>query len=286
MVLVTGAAGKTGTAVIRALAAKGATVRAWVRRAEQVEQVIAVGATEAVVGDMLNTAVWQQATKDVHALYHICPNMHPNEVEIGKIAIAAAQTNGVDRFVYHSVMHPHIKQMPHHWHKMEVEACLFASGLAFTILQPAAYMQNILNGWEALCQSGIYTVPYPVTTKISVVDLADVATVAAQLLTETGHEFAIYELAGPQKLSQLDVAANLQIRLQKPVVAQEIVHGVWRKNAQDTGLDTVQIETLLRMFCYYAAYGFVGNSNMLAWLLRRSPTTFAQFLQRQTGTSQ
>ena len=282
MILVTGAAGKTGQAVICAVKAKGGVVRALVRREVQAEQMEAIGAAEVVVGDMEDTAVFQQATKDIQGIYHICPNMHPDEVKIGKIAIAAAQQNGVERFVYHSVMHPQTELMPHHWNKMQVEALLFESGLNFTILQPAAYMQNILGGWQSIVDKGNYVVPYPVIAKNSIVDLADIAEVAAFVLIDAGHDFATYELAGPENLSQVDIAQTLQKHLERPVIAQEISHADWRKNAERAGLGAYQIETLLKMFRYYTEHGFSGNSNVLGWLLGREPTTFTQFLSKQS----
>lgn len=280
MILVTGVAGKTGTAVIKALAAKNERVRGLGRCEGQVAGVTAVGTVEVVVGDMADTAVYRQAAQGVKAIYHICPNMHPDEVAIGKTAIKAAQENGVARFVYHSVMHPQTETMPHHWHKLRVEEMLLASGLNFTILQPAAYMQNILGGWQAIVAQGKYVVPYPVETKISMVDLADVAEAAARVLTEPGHDFAIYELAGPENLAQTEVAAILQDVLQRSVVAEEISLTEWRKHAETAGLGNYQIETLVQMFAYYAANGFVGNSNTLRWLLGRAPMTFVECTKR------
>lgn len=279
MILVTGAAGKTGTAVIQALAAKNEQVRGLVRREEQVAEVTAVAAVEVVVGDMADTAVYQQAAEGVQAIYHICPNMHPDEVAIGNTAMQAARDSDVVRFVYHSVMHPQTKTMPHHWHKLQVEALLFTSGLSFTILQPAAYMQNILGSWRTIVEQGKYVIPYPVATKISMVDLGDVAEVAARVLTESGHEFAIYELAGSENLSQTAVAAILQDGLHRSVIAAEISQDEWRKNA--AGLGEYQMETLLKMFTYYAESGFVGNSHILAWLLGREPNKFEEFVRKQ-----
>ncbi len=51
MILVTGAAGKTGRAVTAALAARGEQVRALVHRQRQAASVLAAGAKEVVVGD-------------------------------------------------------------------------------------------------------------------------------------------------------------------------------------------------------------------------------------------
>lgn len=277
MVLVTGAAGKTGRAVVAALLAGGAAVRAWVRRPQQAASLQALGAAELVVGDMADTAVYQQAAAGVRAIYHICPNMHPDEVAIGRTAIAAAQAAGVAHFVYHSVLHPHTEKMPHHWHKLRVEEMLFESGLPFTILQPAAYMQNVLGSRDAILNQGLYPVPYPVETRLGLVDLLDVAAAAAIVLTEPGHIGAIYELAGPEMLTQTEVAAILSQTLGRPVRAEQITIADWQQQAA-AGLGTYQIETLTHMFNYYARFGFYGNGNVLHWLVGRPLTSFAEFV--------
>ena len=140
MILVTGAAGKTGQAVIKALVARRQPVRALVRRDEQTQIVKSLRAKEAIVGDMRYATTLKRATQGVHAVYHICPNVSPEEIQIGKTAIAAAREAGVEQFVFHSVMHPQTEAMTHHWNKLRVEEALFESGLAYTILQPSSYM--------------------------------------------------------------------------------------------------------------------------------------------------
>jgi NAD(P)H dehydrogenase (quinone) len=278
MILVTGAAGKTGRAVIRALAAKGASVRALVHRPEQATAVEGLGA-EAVVGDMCDGVVMDRAAQGAQAVYHICPNVSPDEIAIGQAAIDAARRVGVEQFVYHSVLHPQVEAMPHHWLKMRVEERLFASGLAFTILQPAAYMQNVLAQWQRIEQDGIYSVPYPVETRLSLVDLEDVAEAAAIVLTGPGHAGATYELAGPEALAQTEVANILGQQLGRTVHAQAVPLADWERGARAAGLGEYQVETLLQMFRYYAQHGFCGNTNVLGWLLGRPPTTFAVFAE-------
>jgi hypothetical protein len=72
----------------------------------------------------------------VQAIYHICPNVSRDEVAYARAVAAAARTHGVKRFVYHSVLHPQIEAMPHHWQKMRVEEMLFVAGFDLTVLQP------------------------------------------------------------------------------------------------------------------------------------------------------
>ena len=127
MILVTGAAGKTGQAVIRALAFRGGAVRALAHKPEQVEYLRSLGAQEVLVGDMHSQVFFEQATRGVQAVYHICPNVDPYETVIGAFAIQSARHAGVEHFVYHSVLHPQAENMPHHWKKLRVEELLLES---------------------------------------------------------------------------------------------------------------------------------------------------------------
>ncbi len=280
MILVSGAAGKTGRAVIRALVAKGESVRALVYRPEQARLFEKVGAREVIAGDMRVRATMDRATRGVRAVYHICPNVVPDEAVIGQVAIAAARSAGVEHFCYHSVLHPQVEAMPHHWEKMRVEAQLFESGLRYTILQPTAYMQNVLAHWDQILEQGTYPVPYAVETRLSLVDLEDVAKAAAIILTEPGHAGATYELVGERAMTQIEIAEVLGHKLGRPVRAEEVPLDGWEQQARAAGLGDYQVKTLLKMFRYYEQYGFWGSSRVLGWLIRRPPTTFAAFVER------
>ena len=280
MILLTGAAGKTGRAVLRALLARGETVRALVHRPEQVQVVEALGAREAVIGDMCSRSIVDRAVRGTRAVYHICPNVSPDEVPIGETVIAAARSAGVEHFVFHSVLHPQTEAMPHHWKKLRVEEQLLESGLPFSILQPAAYMQNILPHWEKIYQAGVYPVPYAAGTRLSLVDLDDVAQAAAVVLTEPGHAGATYELVGTQAISQNELAVILSQRLGRPVHVEVLPLKTWERQARASGLGDYQVEALTRMFRYYAHHGFSGNPHVLSWLLNRPPTTIEAFIDR------
>lgn len=281
MILVTGAAGKTGRAVINALTEQGELVRALVHRPEQSQIVHGSGAAESLIGDMTQKSTFDDAVKDIKAIYHICPNVNPDEVEIGRVAIAACLEKGVRRFVYHSVLHPQTQEMPHHWAKLQVEELILQSGLEFTILQPSAYMQNIQNGWQRIVEQGIFLVPYPIETRLCVVDLHDVAEVVATVLVGDEYIDAIYELAGPENLSQTEVAQILTSELGDEIHAVQESLDVWKARVQASGMGTYQVETLLKMFITYARNDFVGNSVLLEHLLGRKPTTFKEFVRRR-----
>jgi len=276
MILVTGAAGKTGMAVIAALSDRGVAVRALVHRPDRSTEAAAQGASEIAVAAFEDAAALAAAARGASAIYHICPNVSPHEVSYARAVIAAAKAAGVPRVVYHSVLHPQIEAMPHHWAKLRVEEMLLASGLAVTVLQPTAYMQNLLVGWRSIVEDGVYRVPYPVATRISLVDLYDVAEAAALVLTEDGHVGATYALVGTPALTQTEVAETLSLAIGRPVRAVAETVETWESRV-GAGMGDYQRQTLAAMFRSYAAHGLVGNANVLSWLLGVSPTTLAEF---------
>jgi NAD(P)H dehydrogenase (quinone) len=280
MILITGAGGKTGAAVIKALLARGADVRALARNASHQARLRARGVSQIVIGDMSDPHALAQAMRGVDAIYHICPNVSPHEIAFGRTVINAATHASVPRFVYHSVLHPQIEAMPHHWNKMRVEEMLFGARLDVTILQPTAYMQNSVSEWDRMIDEGTFRVPYPPETRLSLVDLDDVAEVAARVLTRGGHSGATYELVGTAPMSQVEIAETFGRAMRKAIRAVAEPVEVWSERARATGMDNHQRETLIKMFEAYASDGLKGNPNVLGWLLGRPPTSLATFAAR------
>jgi NAD(P)H dehydrogenase (quinone) len=279
MILVTGASGKTGRAVIAGLLARGADVRALVRRADQQASFSALG-VDAAIGSFDQPDTLVPACDGVEAIYHICPNVSVSELDYARFMVAAAKAGGVGRFVYHSVLHPQIEAMPHHWAKMRTEEMLFTSGLDLTVLQPTAYMQNLLSAGRGIAEHGVLRVPYPAETRISLVDLNDVAAAAALVLTSDGHVGATYELVGTPPLSQNEVAAAIGAALQKSIRVEVETIDAWQARVRDAGMGEHEQATLAAMFRYYAEYGLIGNDNTLRWLLGRVPTDLANFISQ------
>jgi len=216
----------------------------------------------------------------VRAIYHMAPNVSPDEIAMGEIVISAARSAGVERLVFHSVLHPHIEAMPHHWQKARVEELLFACGLPFTILQPTAYMQNVTASWDQILSQGRYPVPYSPGTRLSLVDLDDVAQAAARVLTESGYTGATIELVGTPALSPSDIAELLSAELDRRVTVEVVALEAWERKARASGLGAYQVSALVRMFAYYEEHGLTGNPRALTVVLGRQPTSFPAFVRR------
>lgn len=277
MILITGAGGKTGKTLIGALS-RVESVCGFVYREDHVQVVKSLGADKVIVGDLRDGSAICLAMAGVRAVYHVCPNMSPNEEAIGRVVLGEAKKAGVEHFVYHSVLHPQTEKMNHHWQKLRVEELIFESGLPFTILQPAPYMQNLLAGWTSITEHGILRLPYSVRSKFSFVDLEDVAEAARVVLTEPGHVDAVYELAGTSPLSHVEVAEVFERAMNRPVRAEKQSTKDWKQHARD--LDEYALENLVKMFEYYDKWGLAGNPNVVRWLLKREPTSIESFIAR------
>jgi len=277
MILVTGAGGKTGRAIIKTLS-KTESVCAFVHGGEHVHALKSLGADNVIVGDLQDESAIRSAMQGVRSVYHICPNMHSDETGIGRLVIAKAKKAGVEHLVYHSVLHPQTEKMNHHWAKLRVEEMIFESGIPFTVLQPAPYMQNLMANWDGIVEDGVLKVPYSVTSKFGFIDLEDLAEAARIVLTEPSHKNAIYELVGTLPMSHTDAAEVFSRVLNRDVRAEKEEISEWKLRVQ--GLSEYALENLVRMFEYYDQWGLVGNINVLRWLLGREPTSLETFIDR------
>lgn len=283
MILITGANGMTGHAIIEALLSKGEEVRGLVNRVEQIDELKALGTTEVVVGDMLDQNRMNEVFNGAHAVYHICSAINPNEVEIGQIAINAARFAKVKHFVYHSVLHSVIQEMPHHQKKLIVEEKVVNSGIPYTIIQPAIYMQILNESIKSIAKDGIFHQNFFTTkeTHICMVDLNDVAEVASIVLTEPDYKWATYEISGPENLSLADMIANLkkyfgnEIKVDTPSEKQKT------EQFKKYKLGDYKTDTLLKMFKFYNECGFNSNSSVSKLILGRKPNDFSSFIYEQ-----
>jgi NAD(P)H dehydrogenase (quinone) len=277
MILVTGAGGKTGRALVRVLS-NVESVCAFVHREEHVSVLKSLGAEKIIVGDLHAETAIRSAMQGARSVYHICPNMNSNEFAIGKLVIDEARKVGMEHLVYHSVLHAQTAKMNHHWQKLRVEEMIFESGIPFTILQPAPYMQNLLAGWKSIVEDGVLRVPYSVNSKFSFVDLEDVAESAKIVLTEPNHKNAIYELAGTLPISHVEVAEIMSRILNRDVRADKEEFSDWKLRAGS--LSEQAVGALVKMFEYYDQWGLVGNPNVLRWILRHDPESLESFIER------
>jgi uncharacterized protein YbjT (DUF2867 family) len=279
MILVTSAGGKTGRAMIQAFSAADRNVRALVRRDAAVDEMRDIGAVETIVADLSDRDALTRAMEGIGAVYYIAPNMSENEKIHGANMIAAAEAVGIDRFVFHSVLHTNVQALAHHWARLAVEEALIESNLAFTILQVSSYMQNMLPGWARMVETGVHAMAYDVAAPMSLVDLEDVAEAALRVIDDDGYAKGIFEIAGPvitlrEKADILTRVLGRDIRAEKLPAQTAIDH------ARHAGVGEFGLDSMARMFAHYDDHGLVGSQKTLGWVLGRAPTDFETFARR------
>lgn len=283
-VLIAGANGRTGRPIIAALSEKGATVRAFIRSEEQSRALQDIGASEFAVGDMGDPDSIGAAIADCDKLVHIGPPMHPSEVEFTDNFIEAARRSGLSHFIYYSVMHPLRRDVRHHRLKLDAEEHLIESGLPYTIVQPCRYMQHLEPIWQKVLSEGTHSMPFDVDKKFSVVDLEDLAEAVAIVATRSGHTFATYELAGPEPLSQRDMAQLISSVTGREVEARATPIEKMKAAAAAKGFSEDKIEQMSIMNEHYDRHGFPGNPHVLRSIIGRDPATFENYVQRLAAT--
>lgn len=283
MILVTSANGNQGRRLLPKLLAAGHRVRACVRSQASADQLQARGVTEVVVGDLSDQAFIARAVQGVQSVYHIGPTLHPAERAMGFAMVDAAQAAGVDHFVFSSVLHAITTDLIQHEIKRDVEEHLLSSGLEFTILQPSNYM--LAHRLKSVFEEGVFRLSWSLDRHQSMVDLDDVTDVAALVLSEPrGHAAATYELVGPGRLTAYDIGRVLSRVLEHEIRVEQIEPDAFmRATAAEDEPDALQYRSraIRAIGARYSSHDFLGNPNVLTWLLGRAPTSFEDFTRRQ-----
>jgi len=272
VIVVTAAGGRTGAAVVRALWSRGERVRAVVGRGRPRPELTALSA-DVVAADLTDVATVESLLAGADALYLIWPNFDPGEAAGAGALLAAARRAGVERVVYHSVLRPQARAMPHHAGKDRVEERLDASDLRWRVLQPCAYADNLDDQLAEVAATGLFRSPWGLEQAQSLVDLRDVAEAAAVLVTEEGLDGGTFEAVGPETLAAPEIAELLGARLGREVRAVDVVPDEPVPPWEDYAGRCRRL-----MFDHYRAHGFTGSPRALEALLGRPARSFAEHL--------
>lgn len=273
-VLMVGATGRNAGAVLPELVGRGVTVRALVRDEARAGLARRRGAAETVLGDLTDPASLRRAVDGADGVFHLGPAFAPDEAAMGIAMIDAARAAGVRRFVFSGVIHPSIAALPNHTAKLPVEEALYDSGMEFTVLQPARFMQNWAAAWPEVVERGRLPMPYSVDARFCWVDYRDVATVAALALTGDRLVNGTFELCAAGMPDGRETAALAGAVLGRPVEAVQISREEFTARLPEGP----EWDGLRRMLAHYDGHGLPGgNPLVLEALLGREPRSLRQY---------
>ena len=283
MILVTSANGNQGKLLVPKLLAAGCALRACVRSESSAQILRSAGVAEVVVGDITDPNVLNRAMHGVEKVYHVGPTLNPKEKELGFAAIDVARAAGVKHFVFSSVLHAITKDLVQHEIKRDIEEYLLSSGLEFTILQPSNYMLPMR--LRPPFETSVFRLSWALDRYQSMVDLGDVTEVAAAVLANSQrHAGATYELVAPGRYTAHDIAKIISEVVGHEIRAERVDSDIFIKQflgIEDLSQFPYQARVARAISARYSSHDFIGNANVLTWLLGRQPTTFREFVRRQ-----
>ncbi|HEX4253318.1 MAG TPA: NmrA family NAD(P)-binding protein [Pseudonocardia sp.] len=273
----TGAGGAVGSAVLRELRAEGRPARAAYHSSAKSERAVAAG-DDAVTVDFARPETLPPALAGVRTVF-LLGAMGPEQTARECNVVAAAATAGVERVVKLSVWRADEELTPiaclHH----PVELALASSGLAWTLLRPNFYMQNFTRQMAgSIATAGVFAQP-AIRAPISFVDVADIARVAAVVLTSATAPGRVHNITGPEALTYGQAAEVLSRVLERPVRHVGLSDEEARAGLLGRGLPPFHADALIDVARAYRDGGAESVTTTVSELTGREPTTFEQFVR-------
>ncbi|MCR6481844.1 NAD(P)H-binding protein [Amycolatopsis sp. OK19-0408] len=268
MILVTGASGTVGSALLAELRALGAPARPAYRDPAR-------AGDGAVVLDLADPAGFPAALEGVDAMFLLAPT-NPAQTALELSAVAAARAAGV-RVVKLSVWRADEGLTPIARLHRPAEEALAASGLRWTLLRPNFYLQNFLRQ-PTIRTEGVFSLPR-IEAPISFADTGDIARVAARVLTTDGHDGRVYDITGPEALTYAEAADRFSAVLGKPVRYLGPPDEEARAAMLARGLPEFQADALIEVARAYRHGGAERVTPVVGELTGRPATTFEEFVR-------
>ena len=280
MILVTGASGNVGKAVLNEVARSGAKHKAMYRSANEAAN--APAGTQPIIADFAKKETLAPALRDVDAVYLVCSPI-PDLVQLETNMIDACVIAGVKHIVLNSALGAgdYSKSYPS-WHR-KVEDKLKSTGISFTILRPNSFHQNVVAFFApSIRAQGVFYGSMR-NARVSFLDVRDIAVVAAKALAASEHSGKTYELNGPEALTYAELAEKISKHAARAVQYVDIPVEAQRKAMLEQGMPAWQVDALLDLQEYYASGKGGTVDQLLSKLLGRAPITMDRFLAECSG---
>jgi hypothetical protein len=248
------------------------------------DELLALGASDVVIGDASNPNDVEKAMEGVSTVYHVGPTVHPREKAMGLTVIEAARKAGDKHLIYSSTMHATTSEMVPHRVKNEIEEQLVQSGVDFTILKPSWYMVPAF--LQSAFATGTFYVFFDPDRGQAKTNLDDFTDVVVKIASERERHFAAsYELNSDvchsvhEIVGMISEVTKKDINIRRIGVKQllRMKHG----SSFDPNKLRYEIDAFQSMATWCDKHDLVGNTNVMAWLLNRTPMTMAAYIQQQ-----
>ena len=276
-ILVVGATGTVGSAVVLALVAAGEQVKAATRNLER-----DFGPNvEGVRYDFDDVSTFDAALAGVDRVFYLS---RPADMQAGPVAealFAKAAASGVRHIVNMSVMGVDGEDIIP---LRQAEIALEGAGVPYTLLRPNWFMQNFsTGGFSGMIreQAGLFLPAGDAA--VSFIDTRDIAEVAAKILVDGGHEGQAYALTGPEALMFTQLAASVSEVKGAPVAYVPISEADFQGALASQGVPESAIGFMLGLFGTMRAGYNTAVTGDVQTVLGRAPRSVAAFCHEFTA---
>jgi uncharacterized protein YbjT (DUF2867 family) len=274
MILVTGATGTIGSAVIQHLVSKNIPVRVLVRDKNKASNLRELPGVELVEGNFLHPDTLDVALTGIEKAFLLSAN-DARQVEMESNFIDAAQRMNVQHIIKLSVLGADSTSTFQKWHA-HIENKLEQSGIKWTHLQANMLMQNVNFFASTIAQSNAIFLCIG-NALISFIDARDVAAVAAVCLTQSGHENQRYILTGPEAITFTQVAQILSDAFGKPINYVNIAPENLKQAMLEVGEAEWYVNAELELFALWANGAGSVLTNTFTEITSNLPHSFKEF---------
>jgi uncharacterized protein YbjT (DUF2867 family) len=273
-VLVTGATGSTGSALLELLVSRGVGVRAMVRREGDATRIAAMG-VETVVANFDDEAASAKALQGVDRVYLVTPSSEWAEDQQRRFVELAAAT-GVQQVVKLSQLGADESSPVRflRWHAA-VERRIRELGVGYTFLRPNLFFQGLLAFAGTIAAEGRFFAPIG-DARVSAVDVRDIAGVAAAALTEPRHEGQTYTITRPAAITHSAIAEALSAATGREIEFVDVAPEAFRASL-DGVLPAWQLDGLVEDYAHYGRGEAVAVLSTVVDVTGVEPRDIVQF---------
>ena len=249
-VLVTGATGNTGGALLQLLKERDVPVRALVRNERDAAR-LGIPSSSVAVGDFDSADSIAAALEGVDSAYLVTPsssNAEAQQIRFAELAAAAKVRHVVKLSQLAADEASPVRFLRYH---AAVERRIRDLGIGYTFLRPNLYFQGFLAFRGTIASTGKIFAPIG-EALVSAVDVRDIAAVAALALTEPGHIGKTYTITGPAAITHSEMARAIGKAIGREITFVDVPVEVFADALRGFGVPQWQVEGLVEDYAHYS----------------------------------
>lgn len=250
-ILITGATGSVGAHLINYLSGKNVGFRVLARKSDRATKLSSIKGLELVYGDLADKNSVKNALQGIEKVF-LLTNSSETAEALQLSFVDTAKANGIQHIVKLSqlaaTLHSPVRFLRYH---AAVEQKIKELAMDYTFLRPNLFMQGLLGFKESIIKKGMFFAAAG-EAKISLIDVRDIAAVAAETLTTEGHENKIYDLTGPEAITHQQMSDYFSKELKNTIKFIDVKPEDMYKGLVKAGFPLWQADGLMEDYAHYA----------------------------------